>query len=128
MKHQSFKMPLKWRKRFSWQRKSSRRLGLCTSLCQQALTSSKRLVTQRQRSARLSEHSKLQAELDAVESKATDLSNRLGELEAAHEASKDDAAELKRLDKEVEKAKIALDEVIAGASALKTRSKGCKKL
>ena len=67
---------------------------------------------------------KLQAELDAAESKATDLSNRLGELEAAHEASKDDAAELKRLDKEVEKAKIALDEVIAGASALKNKEQG----
>lgn len=69
---------------------------------------------------------KLKAEYAAAESKATDLSGRLGELEAAHEASKDDAAELKRLDNEVEKAKVVLDEVMAGAAALKKKEEALK--
>jgi len=64
---------------------------------------------------------KLKAEYAAAESKAADLSGRLGELEAAHKASKDDAAELKRLDREVEKAKAVLDQVTAGAAALKKK-------
>jgi structural maintenance of chromosome 4 len=64
---------------------------------------------------------KLKAEFDAAEAKAADLSTRLVELEAAHDASKNDADELKRLDKEVEKAKVVLDEVTAGAAALKQK-------
>lgn len=64
---------------------------------------------------------KLQAEFNAAESKAVDLSNRLGDLEAAHQASKNDAAELQRLNRQVDKAKSELEEVTAGAAALKAK-------
>lgn len=64
---------------------------------------------------------KLQAEFEAAEAKVSDLTSRLIELEAAHEASRDDAAELSRLEEQVKQAKIALDEVTAGAAALKAK-------
>src|SRR6056300_284180 len=95
MQHLSSKTPLRWRKRLRRLRKSLNKL-------ERALP-------------------KLQAEFEAAEAKVSDLTSRLIELEAAHEASRDDAAELSRLEEQVKQAKIALDEVTAGTAALKAK-------
>ena len=66
---------------------------------------------------------KLKAELEAAEGKIVDLDGRLDELKAAHEASKNDASELRDLDEKVGQADAALKSVLDGASKLKAELK-----
>ena len=66
---------------------------------------------------------KLKAELEAAEGKIVDLDGRLDELKAAHEASKNDASELRELDEKVAQADAALKSVLDGASKLKAELK-----
>ena len=65
----------------------------------------------------------MKAELEAAEGKIVDLDGRLDELKAAHEASKNDASELRELDEKVAQADAALKSVLDGASKLKAELK-----
>ena len=62
---------------------------------------------------------KLRAEVIAAEERAADLEGRLGELEAAAKVTKEDAAELKRLEKAVADAKALYEKVVADAAGVR---------
>uniref|UniRef100_A0A7S0STF6 Structural maintenance of chromosomes protein 4 n=1 Tax=Mantoniella antarctica TaxID=81844 RepID=A0A7S0STF6_9CHLO len=67
---------------------------------------------------------KLRAEVAAAKERAVDLRGRLGELDAAAKTSKEDAAELKKLEREVVAATEALEQVQAGAAGIRARCVG----